>query len=105
MRKAFVIVDYQNDFINGSLGFKKASLIKKNILELLRNLDFKDTHLLITLDTHSKDYLPTPSMLSAVRYRKHFTFFSLQILLLKALMMKFIFVGLFRIFVYFIISF
>ena len=50
MKKAFVIVDYQNDFINGSLGFEKASLIKENILELLKNLDFKDTHLLITLD-------------------------------------------------------
>lgn len=59
MRKAFVIVDYQNDFINGSLGFQKALLIKENILNLLKNLNFKDTHLLITLDTHSKDYLQT----------------------------------------------
>lgn len=59
MKKAFVIVDYQNDFINGSLGFQKAFLIKENILNILKNLDFKDTHLLITLDTHSKDYLQT----------------------------------------------
>lgn len=73
MRKAFVIVDYQNDFINGNLGFKKASLIKKNILELLRNLDFKDTHLLITLDTHSKDYLQTKEgkMLPITHCTKH----------------------------------
>ena len=35
MKKAFVLVDYQNDFINGSLGFEKAPSIKSEIIRLL----------------------------------------------------------------------
>ncbi|MBZ7948233.1 cysteine hydrolase [Campylobacter sp. RM9929] len=57
MEKAFVIVDYQNDFINGSLGFKKALEIKQNILNHLNQIDFNTTHLLVTCDTHDQDYL------------------------------------------------
>ncbi|TKX31935.1 isochorismatase family cysteine hydrolase [Campylobacter aviculae] len=57
MEKAFVIVDYQNDFINGSLGFKKALEIKENILNHLNQIDFNTTHLLITCDTHVQNYL------------------------------------------------
>ncbi len=59
MKKALVVVDYQNDFISGNLGFQKALSIKENILNLLKTLDFKDTHLLITYDTHSKNYSQT----------------------------------------------
>ncbi|ASQ30961.1 pyrazinamidase / nicotinamidase [Campylobacter avium LMG 24591] len=56
MKKALVVVDYQNDFIDGSLGFEKAALIKENILSLLKNFngDF-----LFTFDTHYEDYLDT----------------------------------------------
>ncbi len=57
MKKALVIVDYQNDFIDGSLGFKDAFLIKENILTLLKTLNFNDTHLLVTYDTHNQHYL------------------------------------------------
>lgn len=39
MKKALVVVDYQNDFIDGSLGFEKAALIKENILSLLKNFN------------------------------------------------------------------
>ncbi|MCX2683321.1 cysteine hydrolase family protein [Campylobacter sp. MIT 21-1685] len=56
MKKAFVLVDYQNDFIDGSLGFQKAKLIKENILEKLSSLDFQTTHLFITFDTHDERY-------------------------------------------------
>ena len=57
MKKAFVIIDYQNDFISGNLGFQKALLIEKNIRDLLKTLNFKTTDLLITFDTHSEEYL------------------------------------------------
>ncbi|EGR6937439.1 hydrolase, partial [Campylobacter coli] len=46
MKKAFVLVDYQNDFIDGSLGFDKALKIKENILKALNQIDFNNTHLL-----------------------------------------------------------
>lgn len=59
MKKAFVLVDYQNDFIDGALGFEKAKTLKQNILARLKNLDFSDTDLLITYDTHGEDFLKT----------------------------------------------
>ena len=57
MNKAFVLVDYQNDFIDGSLGFKKALEIKQNIINQLNTIDFNTTHLLLTYDTHDEHYL------------------------------------------------
>ncbi len=57
MKKAFVIVDYQNDFIDGSLGFKNALEIKQNILDKLYEIDFDTTHLIFTYDTHDENYL------------------------------------------------
>ncbi len=56
MKRALVVVDYQNDFIDGSLGFEKAPLIKENILELLKSFD---GDLLFTFDTHYQNYLQT----------------------------------------------
>ncbi|EOA4382654.1 cysteine hydrolase family protein [Campylobacter upsaliensis] len=56
MRKALVLVDYQNDFINGSLGFEKALSLKEEILKLLSEFE---GDLLITFDTHEEDYLKT----------------------------------------------
>ncbi|TXE84448.1 cysteine hydrolase [Campylobacter peloridis] len=55
MKKLLIVVDYQNDFIDGSLGFKKAINIKDNILKLLN--DFDD--FVFTFDTHDKNYLKT----------------------------------------------
>lgn len=57
MKKAFVLVDFQNDFIDGSLGFQKAKDLKEGILQKLSSLDFKTTNLLITFDTHGEGYL------------------------------------------------
>ncbi|TQR40244.1 hydrolase [Campylobacter sp. MIT 12-8780] len=56
MKKAFVLVDYQNDFIDGALGFEKAAKLKDEIKRLLENFD---GDILITLDTHDENYLNT----------------------------------------------
>ncbi|EAL53233.1 cysteine hydrolase family protein [Campylobacter upsaliensis] len=56
MKKALVLVDYQNDFIDGSLGFEKALGLKDEILKLLGEFE---GDLLITFDTHKEDYLKT----------------------------------------------
>ncbi|WP_270974112.1 cysteine hydrolase family protein [Campylobacter helveticus] len=56
MKKVFVLVDYQNDFIDGSLGFEKAPSIKSEIIRLLSEFE---GDLLITYDTHLEDYLQT----------------------------------------------
>ncbi len=56
MKKALIIVDFQNDFIDGSLGFKKAKSIENSVFELCKGFD---GDLIFTLDTHFKDYLST----------------------------------------------
>ena len=59
MRKALILVDYQNDFVTGSLGFEKAAQledrIEQKVLHCLKNAD----DLLVTYDTHDSDYLST----------------------------------------------
>ncbi|AJC85721.1 pyrazinamidase / nicotinamidase [Campylobacter sp. RM16704] len=56
MTKLLVVVDYQNDFIDGSLGFKKAIKIKNNILTLLKA---HQGDIIFTFDTHDRGYLNT----------------------------------------------
>ncbi|CAM4117164.1 cysteine hydrolase family protein [Campylobacter armoricus] len=56
MAKLLVVVDYQNDFIDGSLGFEEATKIKDNILTLLKN---HQGDIVFTFDTHDENYLKT----------------------------------------------
>lgn len=56
MTKLLVVVDYQNDFIDGSLGFEEATKIKENILKLLKN---HQDDVVFTFDTHDENYLKT----------------------------------------------
>ncbi len=56
MTKLLVVVDYQNDFIDGSLGFKRAVEIKDNIISLLKN---HQGDIVFTFDTHDKNYFST----------------------------------------------
>lgn len=51
-------MDYQNDFIDGTLGFEKAQNLRLNIISKLSSLD-SSTDLLITYDTHDSLYLNT----------------------------------------------
>lgn len=60
MKKILVIVDMQNDFINGALGTKEAEAIVPNVVEKIKNYpDKEETVLLYTKDTHYKDYMST----------------------------------------------
>ena len=56
MKKALVVVDFQNDFIDGTLGFDKAKMLKSEILRLVSEFE---GDLIFTFDTHGKDYLST----------------------------------------------
>lgn len=57
MKKRFlVVVDMQNDFIDGSLGTKEAQAIVPSAVEKIRGFDGE---VLATLDTHGEDYLNT----------------------------------------------
>lgn len=57
-RKILVVVDMQNDFIDGSLGTPEAQAIVPNVVNKIKNAD-DDTLILFTKDTHDEDYLDT----------------------------------------------
>ena len=57
MRKVLVVIDMQNDFIDGALGTKEALAIVENVKAKIREYDQKD--IFVTMDTHAPDYLST----------------------------------------------
>ncbi|MDU7070962.1 cysteine hydrolase family protein [Campylobacter ureolyticus] len=57
MKRLLVVVDFQNDFVCGSLGFEKAKELEKVILEKIN--EYKNDDIIFTLDTHENDYLST----------------------------------------------
>ena len=57
MRKLLVVVDMQNDFIDGSLGTKEAEGIVERVVEEIGKYGPKDVF--ATRDTHPENYLET----------------------------------------------
>ena len=57
MRKVLVVVDMQNDFIDGALGTAEALAIVDNVKEKIRRYAPEDVF--ATRDTHQPDYLET----------------------------------------------
>lgn len=57
MRKLLIVVDMQNDFIDGSLGTREAEGIVPKVIEKIRS--FPPGDVFATQDTHGKDYLET----------------------------------------------
>lgn len=53
--KLLIVVDYQNDFVNGSLGFKKAEELEQRIVQKIKEYD----NVIFTLDTHYDNYFDT----------------------------------------------
>ena len=56
MKKLLIVVDMQNDFINGTLGTKEAESIVTATAEKIKNFD---GDIFATLDTHFENYLQT----------------------------------------------
>ncbi|MDO5718572.1 MAG: isochorismatase family cysteine hydrolase [Tissierellia bacterium] len=57
MKKLLVVVDFQNDFVKGSLGFDGADKLDSIIVQKIRDYDGFD--IVCTLDTHYENYLET----------------------------------------------
>lgn len=53
--KLLIVIDYQNDFVNGSLGFKKAENLEHGIVKKINEYD----DVIFTLDTHYENYFDT----------------------------------------------
>ena len=57
MKQILIIVDMQNDFIDGALGTKEAVAIVDNVIAEIAKYDTKD--IFATRDTHPENYLET----------------------------------------------
>lgn len=56
MNNYLIVVDMQNDFIDGSLGTEEAQAIVPAVIEKIKN---HDGPIIYTYDTHKEDYLDT----------------------------------------------
>ncbi len=59
MKQLLIIVDYQNDFVTGSLGFPEAQKLEVSIAEKIYGYRQRGDEILFTMDTHGSDYLKT----------------------------------------------
>ena len=59
MKKVLVVIDCQNDFIDGALGTPEAQVIVPKVANYIRQNADKDTVLVFTKDTHDIDYMFT----------------------------------------------
>ena len=59
MKKALVIIDMQNDFIDCALGTPEAQTIVPKVANYIRQNADKDTVLVFTKDTHEVNYMDT----------------------------------------------
>ena len=57
MRKILIVVDMQNDFIDGALGTPEAVAIVENVKAKIRSYPPEDV--IATMDTHAPEYLST----------------------------------------------
>ena len=59
MKNLLVVVDMQNDFVDGSLGTKEAQEIVSSVVEKVQDAREEETDIIFTRDTHQADYLQT----------------------------------------------
>ena len=59
MKRLLIVVDYQNDFVDGALGFDGAELLDEPIARKIEEYREAGDTVCYTLDTHHADYLET----------------------------------------------
>lgn len=57
MKKLLVVVDFQNDFVDGALGFAGAKNLESTIESKISEFQKNSDDIVFTLDTHEDDYL------------------------------------------------
>lgn len=60
MKKTLIVIDMQNDFIDGALGTKEAEAIVNNVKNKIDKYEKNGDEIIFTRDTHQKNYLETP---------------------------------------------
>ncbi len=59
MSKLLIVVDMQNDFIDGALGTSEAQAIVENVSAKIKEYDENGDLVIFTADTHQENYLDT----------------------------------------------
>lgn len=59
MNRLLIVVDMQNDFIDGALGTPQAQQIVDNVNQKIKEYDQQGSLVLFTADTHTENYLHT----------------------------------------------
>lgn len=59
MKRLLLVIDYQNDFVNGALGFSGAEKLEDAIVRKIDAAIAAGDDVVFTLDTHEEDYLTT----------------------------------------------
>ncbi len=59
MKKCLIVVDYQNDFVCGSLGFPEAVALEECIAQKIEQYHASGEEVVFTFDTHTEDYKNT----------------------------------------------
>jgi len=59
MKKVLIVIDMQNDFIDGALGTKEAAAIVTNVKRKIEEYKKSGNPVIFTRDTHDRNYLKT----------------------------------------------
>lgn len=60
MKRTLIVVDMQNDFIDGALGTAEAQAILSKVKEKIAVYEKRGDEIIFTRDTHDENYLETP---------------------------------------------
>lgn len=58
-KELLIVVDYQKDFVDGSLGFEQAVTLEQPIYDKILAYKERGQDVIFTLDTHGQNYLDT----------------------------------------------
>lgn len=59
MKKTLIVIDMQNDFIDGALGTEEAQAIVPNVKKKIEEYKARGDEIIFTRDSHNKNYLNT----------------------------------------------
>lgn len=59
MKKLLIVIDYQVDFVSGSLGSKRTEAIYSNVLNKVNEFIASGDNIIFTKDTHYENYIST----------------------------------------------
>ena len=71
MKKTLIVIDMQNDFIDGSLGTDEAVKIMPNVRKKIEEYRSNGDEIIFTRDTHGEDYLRGQKTARCTLRKKH----------------------------------